>query len=179
MSTDDLLYFYRESSTFHHLLAHIYKFLPCTSQEVPVLKFINLWIIQYKHGISFDQTSRIKQTIADVCLPNPTDTLGMCDTPFRTYFTYGKQLVETLPVPPKDITSVDNKYGGLRFNAQIGKYPHVEIWSRPDLAYMKNRLSSYIVGNTVPVFIGPKCGAHYLNYNLHRPIMYPRGADIY
>ena len=82
-------------------------------------------------------------------------------------------------IPTKYILSVEKKYGGLRFNAQIGKYPHVEIWSRPDLAYMKNRLSSYIVGNTVPVFIGPKCGAHYLNYNLHCPIMYPCGADIY
>ena len=88
-------------------------------------------------------------------------------------------LVDILSNTTKDITGIDNKYGGLRFNAQIGKYAHVEIWSRPDLAYMKNRLSSYIIGNTVRVFIGPKCGAHYLNYNLHRPIMHPRGADIY
>ena len=117
MSTDDLLYFYRESSTFHHLLAHIYKFLPCTSQEVPVLKFINLWIIQYKHGISFDQNYHIKQTIFDVWLPNPTDPIGMCDTTFWTYTTYRKYLVDTLSIPPKDIPGVGNKYGGLIFNA--------------------------------------------------------------
>ena len=43
---------------------------------------------------------------------------------------------------------------------------------------MTNRLSSYIVGTTVPTFIEPKCGARYLNSNLHHPNMYPRDADI-
>ena len=125
-STDELLCFYRESSTFHKLLVHMCKCLRCTSQEVPVLKFINLWIVQYKHAIIFDQTSHIKQTSVGVWLPKPTDPLGMRDTTFWTYTTYVQYLVDILAIPPKDIPGVDNKYVGLRFNAQIGKYPHVE-----------------------------------------------------
>ena len=101
----------------------------------------------------------MKQTIVGVWFPNSTDPLAVCDNPFPKDAKYKLQLAYTLPIPPKDLTGVENKYGGLVFNAQIGKYLHVEEWSRPDLAYMKNCLSSYIVGTNVPAFIGIKYGA--------------------
>ena len=44
---------------------------------------------------------------------------------------------------------------------------------------MKNCLSSQIVATKVPVFIVLKCGACYLNLNLHHPITYPCGTDIF
>ena len=135
--TDDLLCFYHDSSTFHHLLYHMYKFFPCTSQEVPVLEFINFHIVQYKHGISFYHTSHIKKTIVDVWFSNPIDLLGVCNTPFQKWTTYEQELAETLPIPRKDLHGVKNKYGGLIFNAQIGKYLHVEEWSCTDIVYMK------------------------------------------
>ena len=63
-------------------------------------------------------------------------------------------------------------------NAQIGKYLHIEEWSRPDLPYMTSRLSGYNFGANVPEFIGIMRGDQYHNYNLHCPIIYRRGADL-
>ena len=87
MSTDDLLCFYRDSSTFDLSIFHMQKFFPCASQEGPVLVFINLRTVQSKHGASFDQNSHIKN-IADVYFTNPTDPLGVSDTPFQKDTTY-------------------------------------------------------------------------------------------
>ena len=76
------------------------------------------------------------------------------------------------------MSGVENKYGGLRLNAQIEKYLHIEEWSRPDISYMTNSLYSFIFCTNAPVFIDLKCVARYFNSKLHHPIIYPCGADI-
>ena len=58
----------------------------------------------------------------------------MCDTTLQTDNTYEKDLGEILPINTKDLPGVENKYDGLRFNAQIGKYLHVEECSHPYIA---------------------------------------------
>ena len=35
-----------------------------------------------------------------------------------------------------------------------------------------------MIGNNVPGFIDLTCGVRFLNFKLHCPSMYPRGADI-
>ena len=40
-------------------------------------------------------------------------------------------------ITSKDLPDVEKKYGGLIFNYQIGKYLHVEEWSRPNIFYTK------------------------------------------
>ena len=106
MSTDDLHCFYLVSVNFCCLLVHMRKWFPYKSQEVPVLKYLNLHTVQSKHGISFYQTSNIKQTIIDVWFPNPTYLLGVCDTSFQPDTTYEQDIAETLPIPPKDLPCV-------------------------------------------------------------------------
>ena len=80
-------------------------------------------------------------------------------------------------IPPKEILSVENKYGGLRYNAHIRKYLHIEEWSRPDINYMKNCLYSYIVGTNVPETVVINSEDQYLNSNLNCPIMYHHHDD--
>ena len=79
----------------------------------------------------------------------------------------------------KDYHDYENKYGGIRFNDQIGKHLLIEEWSHNNLAYVENILSGYIVSTNVSAFVGTKYGAQCLNYNLHHPTMHHHDAYIY
>ena len=75
----------------------------------------------------------IKETMVDEWFPKPIDSIRICDTPFRTDNAHEKELAESLPIPPDKLGEVEKKCGG-KFSAHIGKFLHIEDWSRPDLS---------------------------------------------
>ena len=133
VSTDKLLCFYHDHSTFNLLLFNMNKWFRIKSQEVPVLKCFNLHNFQSKNGIIFDQNLHIKQTIVGVWFPNPDDKIRVSERPLQKYSIYELYLADTLPIQTDDTLNVENTYRGLTSNDQICKYLHVEEWSRPDL----------------------------------------------
>ena len=90
---------FHDSCNFHLVLYHIQKWFVCTSQEVDILKFLELHILQSKYFIILDQTSHIKKTIIGVFFSNPNDLIGSCDTPLYTNTSYESKFVEALPIP--------------------------------------------------------------------------------
>lgn len=177
VSTDDLLCSYSSVDVFHRLYKHLCKCFPCTKEEGALIRFLNLRIIQSPHGISFDQTEHIKQTIVDRWFPNQTSPVGQTDTPFRTDSAYETELAEALPLEGPELLQMEKEYNG-KYSATVGQYNHIEQWSRPDTSYSTTRYASYAAFPTRPAFHGLKRQAKYFACNLHRPIVYPRGASL-
>ena len=83
-----------------------------------------------------------------------------------------------MPSLSQGIYSVENKYGGLRYNPKICKYIHVKEWSCMEIYYMKNILSSIIIGTSVTAFVRLWRVSSHLNSNIYHTIMYPCGTNI-
>jgi len=60
------------------------KFVDVTTQEGPILKYLNLHIFQSPYGISLDQIEHICDTILDPWLENSTERVKGFNTPWTT-----------------------------------------------------------------------------------------------
>ena len=72
-STDDFLCAFSIVEIFHELRDFVTKFFDVTTQEGPILKYLNLCIVQSQYDISFDQAEHIRNTILDPLLKNPKE----------------------------------------------------------------------------------------------------------
>ncbi len=70
-STDDFLCAYSDVKLFHDLGNFMTRYVDVTTQEGPILKYLNLRIVQSSYGVSFDQTEHIRDTILDFWLTQP------------------------------------------------------------------------------------------------------------
>ena len=83
-STDDFLCVYSHEDLFSAFKTHMERFVPVTTQEGNVLKYLNIQIVQTDQGISIDQTHHIKTKILDHWFPPDTvERLRSADTPYR------------------------------------------------------------------------------------------------
>ena len=172
-STDDFICSYTHDNVFSAFLTHMEKFVPITTQDGTVLKYLNLRIVQSDLGISFDQTHHIQTTIVDEAFPAGRDELvKTADTPYRTDAEYEKALHERLPATPEELQVLEKKHGG-KFNALIGKYMHIYNATRFDLGFAVTRLAQFNCAPNEPAFDGINRMARYLMTHLHTPVFYP------
>ena len=62
-STDDFLCAYSNVKSFYKFCDSMRKIVDVTTQEGPILNYLNLWAIQSSYGISFDQSEHIHDSI--------------------------------------------------------------------------------------------------------------------
>ena len=83
-STDDFLCAFSRVEIFYELRDFVTKFVDVTTQEGPILKYLNLRIVQSQYGINFDQTEHIRDTILDPWLKNSKERVKGFHTPWPT-----------------------------------------------------------------------------------------------
>ena len=121
------------------------RFVPVTTQDGKVMKYLNMRIIQTDEGISIDQTHHIKTTILDNWfLPKQTEQLKTADTPYRTDSDFERQLETQLPAIGEDLKLLEKKYGD-KYNALLGQVLHIAQVTRMDLAFACARFDSFNV----------------------------------
>jgi hypothetical protein len=173
-STDDFLVCYSTPTLYSMLQVHMKKFVPITTQEGQVMKYLNVRIVQSDMGISIDQTHHIQTTILDKWFPShKTEQLKTADTPYRTDSEFEKQLNSQLPAKDADLQALETEFGG-KYNTLIGQFLHIAQVTRFDIGFSCARFSQYNVAPNKAAFQGLKRMARYLATHLHTPIFYPR-----
>ena len=110
-STDNFLYFYSHEDLFLAFETHMERFVPVTTQEGNILKYLNIQIVQTDQGISIDQTHQIKTKILDHWFPPDTvKRLKSADTPYRTDSDYERDLNEQLPATGEEPAKLEKQY---------------------------------------------------------------------
>ena len=134
-STDDFLCVCSNDQNFARLKTHMERFVPVTTQDGKVMKYINTRIIQTDEGISIDQTHRIKTAILDNWFPpKRTEQLKTADAPYRTDSDFERQLETQLPAIGEDLKLLEKKHGG-KYNALLGQVLHIAQVTRMNLAF--------------------------------------------
>jgi len=175
-STDDFLCAYSNELIFESLCKHLEQYFDITTKTGMLLKYLNIRIIQSKHGISIDQSEHIQDHIINKYFPPAKiedSHLKKVHTPFRTDNKYEIDLLEELPATPEQLKILEQKYGGT-YASIIGAIMHVYVWTRLDLGYAITRLSQYIQNPSAAAFAGLYRVLRYIATHRHRPIMYPR-----
>ena len=173
-STDDILCAYSRRDLFTRLKTHLAEYVDVTTQEGSRIKYLNLDIIQSQHGISYDQSAHIEDTIKSKFFPpDSTSTLKPVHTPFRTDSEFELDLCEELPASSDLLKDLHKRYGGT-YPEILGQILHVFVWTRPDLGFACTRLGKYTQGPNSASFAGLYRAVRYLCTHLHRPIIYPR-----
>ena len=99
LATDDILMWTDNTSCFHRLRLALDSVLEYTFQDGPVLKFLNIRIVQSNHGISLDQTQHIVSNILDDYWNNhDTSKIPWQSAPFPTNNTFETTLFHSLPL---------------------------------------------------------------------------------
>ncbi len=173
IETDDLLFLSKTRSPFLQLKLELEKLFDLTVCEGSVLKFLNLRIIQSPHGISFDQTQHIQNTILhDYFQDVPPTSIPRQLYPFPLEATFEKRLYEAAPLVGIDLTNATKRYR-FSFGHLVGCLMHISHVSRPDLAYAVMRYSGYMACPNLPIFEALHLTLCYLYHHPHLPIMYP------
>ena len=169
-STDDFLCAYSRVEIFYELRDFVRKFVDVTTQEDPILKYLNLHIVQSPYGISFDQTEHIRDTILDPWLKNSTERVNGFHTPWPIDQMAKQEITEAMPADPQELKALEYEFGGL--HAAINdKYMHIMDWYRPELGYTMTRNARY---TPVPSRVTYNClnqTKHFLFYHPHHPFM--------
>ena len=151
---------------------HLKRFVPITTQDDAVMKYLNVRLVQTDLGISIDQTHHIKTTILDPWFPKG-ELIKTADTPYRTDSDFEKALRTQLPATGKELAQLEAKYKGT-YPSLIGQLLHVAQVTRFDLGFACSRLSQYNVAPNAAAFEAIKRVVRYLATHLHTPIFYPR-----
>ena len=175
-STDDFLCAFNSRPIYDRVCSELKKLFAITTQEGPVLHYLNLRIVQSEFGVSYDQSEHIERKIIDKYFPPSKigdSTLKPVHTPYRTDSDFEHDLLEQLPATGDALSALEQRYGGT-YSSILGDIMHVDCWSRSDISYAVNRLSSYTHAPNAAAFAGLYRILRFLATHRHRPVMYPR-----
>ena len=96
--------------------------------------------------------------------------------PFQQYITFELTLAETLSDNPTELHIPEERYLG-KFSAHVRENIHIIQFTRPDIMYSVNRLSSHASATSSPAFQGIKDLVHYISVCPEHPIIYAAGLD--
>jgi hypothetical protein len=173
LATDDILFLSKTRSPFLRLKQELEKLFDLTICEGSTLKFLNLRIVQSPHGISFDQSQHINNTILSEYFKDiPTSTIPKQVFPFPINATFERTLYESPPLSGIDLVNATKRFR-FSFGHIVGELMHIATVSRPDLAYCVMRYSGYMACPNLPIFEALHSTMCYLYHHPHLPIMYP------
>ena len=169
--TDDFLILSSSTSLYLELKAHLAKAFSITTQEGPVLKYLNLRIIQSEAGISIDQT----QHILDMVQPHypKNSNFTKTDSPFRTDRSYESEIINAIPSTKEELALLEQQYGGS-YLSLYGQLLHVSTLTRPQISNAMLRLGKFQSSPCKLAFDGLKRIFRYLATHPNIPIMYPK-----
>jgi len=137
-----------------------------------VIKFLNLRIIQSPAGISFDQTTHIKNIIlAEYFKDIPSNSIKFQPYPFPLEPAFERTLYESVPLVGLALANAVKKFR-FTFGHIVGALMHISGVSRPDLAYCCMRYLGYMACPNLVIFEALHLTMCYLYHHPHLPIMY-------
>jgi len=172
--TDDFMLLVSKKELYLNIKARIEKSYDITMQEGPVIKYLNLQIIQSDAGISFDQTQHILKMLEPHYPQGSSFT--KTDIPFRTDRDYEQELMNAIPASPTELRLLEKEYKGS-YATLYGQLLHVATVSRPQISYALLRLGKFQSGPCRTGFEGLQRIFRYLATHPNVPIMYPKGPQ--
>jgi hypothetical protein len=152
LATDDFLVLTDYRELFLALKSGLKKLFKLTLQEGPVLRFLNLRIIQSPDGISIDQTDHVVESIIETYFKlRDVSKLVRITSPFPTDTSFERQLYESPVLTGSALRYIELKHDGSLYKWN-GALLHVTINARLDLGYAVMRLSGYLAGSTAAIF---------------------------
>ena len=97
------------------------------------------------------------------------------DTPFWSYSSFEKELLDALPLTGNDLHNLEMEYHE-KFGHTLGRIQHIAIMSIIDLCYATCHLEIKNMSPTLPGLQGIKRCVQYLASNPHKPIFYPSNS---
>jgi hypothetical protein len=155
-STDDFMCAHSNENIYEALCTYFKQFFDITIQTGTAVKYLNNRIIQSDLGISYNQTEHIKHKIIQKHFPPQKigdSMMKEVHTPFRTDSQYEIDLAEQLPATKEELKELVEKYGA-EYRSILGDIMHVWVWSRLDIGYATQRLSSYTHASNAAAFAG-------------------------
>jgi len=173
IETDDILFISKTRTPFLQLKSELEKLFDLTVCEGSILKFLHLQIIQSPFGVSFDQTTHIKNTILHDYFKEILATSIPCQLyPFPIDASFECHLYKAPPLSGLDLVNV-TKCFRFSFGHLVGGLMHITQVSRPNLSYSVMRYAGYMACPNLPIFEALHTTLCYLYHHPHLPIMYP------
>ena len=172
--TDDFMLLVSHKKLYDDIKQRIEKSYDITMQEGPILKYLNLQIIQSDAGISIDQTQHILKML-EPHYPKSSH-FTKTDIPFRTDKDFEMEMMDAIPASPTELKLLEKEYKGS-YSTLYGQLLHVATVSRPQISYALLRLGKFQSGPCRTGFEGIKRVFRYLATHPNIPIMYPKGPQ--
>jgi hypothetical protein len=135
LATDDCLIMCDDRAQFLDLKSKMEAMFDLTLQQVAILHFLNLRIIQSPAGISIDQTDHIVKTIVEPYFKyRNTSALISITSPFLPDSSFEQRLYEAPILVGPALHVVETKYGGSLFHWS-GFLLHVTLNTHLDIGY--------------------------------------------
>ena len=156
---------------FHDLVLYLKQYFDITVQHGRVIKFLGIRIIQSPDCLSMDQ-GEYTFDILEHYFGTNVDRIKTLSPPMRYDSDYEKELVDAIPLDPKQLQLACIKYkGSYRF--WTGKFIHLSTQTRPDISYSTQRLSEYNNAPTELSFESVVQVLRYLAGDILHPLVYP------
>ena len=149
LATDDILLIAENKILFSRLKLEFDSCFKFTTQDGPIIRFLNFRIIQSHHGISIDQTEHTLQNILDdYWRDKDTSKLSWLSSPFPTISSFEIKLFDAIPLLPGEHTSLVKFHNGS-LEKWVGALMNIRVGVRLDISYAVMRLSTYMSQRTV------------------------------
>lgn len=173
LATDDILIFTNNIICYQRIRMSFDPLFDYSYQQGPLLKFLNMRIIQSNHGISIDQTNHIQKNILqDYWKNQDTTSIKWQSAPFPTESSFEEALFHALPLTPSQHKGYIQTHNGS-LAKWIGALMHITQVTRFDINYACMRLSTYMSNPNSPSYDALHQLMTYLLHHKHLPIMYP------
>ena len=146
VSTDDFLNTNNNETEFPEITRVSEEAFDINVQELSVLNYLNFRTFQSPLGFSVDKTHHI-MGIVNECFP--TVKFRNIDTPFRTYYTYEKELMACLLLTIYDFHKAEIEYHG-KFGHTLVQIHYIAPMSIIDIDCTSCCLATQIVIPTLP-----------------------------
>ena len=144
-----------------------------TTQEGPIINFLNLRIISSQTAISIDQTKHILDMV-ESHFPR-LQHFTKIHTPMRTDKSFESEFADAIPTTKSELNSLEIEFGGS-YLTLYGKLLHVATISRPQICNALSRLGKFQSCPNRFGFVCLKRIFQYLATYPNCPLIYPKQA---
>lgn len=142
-----------------------------TTQEGPVINFLNLRIVSSANTISLDQTKHVLE-IVEPYFPR-LQNWKKINTPMRTDSKFEEEFADAVPATAEELKTLEIEFGGS-YSTLYGKLLHIATISRPQISNALSRMGEF---QAIPCRFAFVCLLHifqYLASNPNVPFFYPK-----
>ena len=171
-STDDLLVSFATYNHFQNFVDFLREYFTLTVQTGPVLKFIQMRIIQSEQGISLDQAEYVYEAVHDYFNDDNLEKIKTVSTPLRSDNEYERELYDIPLMNDSEFEQACVKHRGT-FRHHTGKLLYAGVMTRFDIAFAVQRMAEFNVRPNAPAWEGIHRIMRYLAGDVLRPLFFP------